>query len=136
MKAGSIVQHISSALTFLTGLIFGLLKVFGVNITVNEEDVNTLIFGLASFIALLIQLIPFIVKMIKEKNLTAIKDIVSDVVKAVEELKDLTGEEKKAKAVEIILKECKERNLKITEAELCPLIEAVVALRNQVIKAG
>lgn len=135
MTSKMMVQHITSGLTFLTGFIFCLLKIFGVVLVVNESDINTLIFALGSFIAICIELIPFIIKTIKDKNLLRITVIVSDVVRAIDELEEsLTSSEKKNKAMSIIITECEKHNLKIELEDIDRLIEAAVKLRNKVLK--
>lgn len=134
MNTKIIIQHLVSVLIFLTGIIFALLKIFGVVIIVNEADINSLIFGLGSLTAAGVELVPFIIITIKDKNLIKIMQIVKVVVDAIEELKGLSSATKKSRAMEIIKNECYEQGLTIDMVTISNLIETAVAIRNKVVK--
>lgn len=134
MKLRNTIQHITSGISLLVGVVFGLLGIFGVNVTVNAEEINDVIFGLGSIIAIIIQGVPFVIKMLKEKDLTKLKIIVDNVTRTLDETKGLTGVDKKIKAMQIILNECKTQNINVTQEQIDGLIEATVSLRNKIIK--
>jgi len=61
--------------------------------------------------------------------------IVNDVVWAVEELKGLSSEEKKRKAMLSIAKICDERGIKFEPDKVDAMIESVVRVYNTVVKS-
>lgn len=128
------IKHVCSALTLLVAIIIGLLGVCGIKINVSEIEINNLIFSIGSFIAILIEVIPFIKDFIKTKSLPKILNVVKTVVDAVEELKNLKGSEKKEKATDIIVKELHKQGIKVELKSIDGLIETAVAMRNQVVK--
>lgn len=134
MSIKNVIQHVVSALIFLTSVIFATLSLCGVTIAINETDINNLIFGLGSLIAACIEIVPFLIKLIKDKDFAKTMHIVSNVVKAIEELKGLSSLQKKTKALDIITKECEAQNIKIDIDKIDQMIETVVALRNKVVK--
>ncbi len=135
MKARAIIQRVTALLIFLTGFIFGVLGLFGVTITVNQADVNNIIFGLGSVIAALIEFTPMILSLVKDKQFREVMGIVNDVVWAVEELKGLSSEEKKHKAMISIAKICDERGIKFEPDKVDAMIESVVRVYNTVVKS-
>ena len=135
MKVRAIIQRVTALLIFLTGFIFGVLGLFGVTITVNQADVNNIIFGLGSVIAALIEFTPMILSLVKDKQFREVMGIVNDVVWAVEELKGLSSEEKKHKAMISIAKICDERGIKFEPDKVDAMIESVVRVYNTVVKS-
>lgn len=129
-----IIQRIVSILIFSVGLIFAILGLFGVTITVNESDINNIIFGLGTIVATLIEVVPILLQLLKDKEYRKIMEIVNDVVWSVEELKGLSGPEKKQKAMNSIEKLCKERNIKFDSDKVNNMIESIITIRNTVIK--
>ncbi len=134
MKIGTIIQHVTSILSFLVGVVFGIMHLFGATIVINQADVNSIIFGLGSVTATIIQLVPFVIKVVRDKNYKEIVEIVKDVVHFAENLTDLTGPEKKEKALQIIETICKERGIAFDINVIDGLIEAAVELYNKVVK--
>lgn len=134
MTTKKVVQRVTSALAFLTGLIFAILGLFGVTITVNQADVNSIIFGLGAVIAALIEFIPLLITLVKDKNFRELMSIVNDVVWSVEELKGLSGPEKKRKAMIAINKICEERGITFDADRVDKMIESVIAIYNTVVK--
>lgn len=134
MKIKSMIQRITAILVFLVGLIFGILGLFGVNITVNQSDVNSIIFGLGAVIAGLIEVVPMLLSLVKDKKFRELMAVVNDVVWSVEELKGLTGPEKKQKAILAINKICEDRGIDFDEAQVDNMIESVIAIYNTVVK--
>lgn len=134
MKVRSIIQRITAMLVFLVGLIFGILGLFGVVITVNQADVNNIIFGLGAVIAALIEFGPMIFSLMRDKQFRELMSIVNDVVWAVEELKGLSSEEKKHKAMISIAKICDERGIKFESDKVDDMIESVIRIYNTVVK--
>ncbi len=135
MKVRAIVQRVTALLIFLTGFIFGVLGLFGVTITVNQADVNNIIFGLGAVIAALIEFAPMILSLVKDKQFREVMSIVNDVVWAVEELKGLSSKEKKRKAMVSIAKICDERGIKFEPDKVDAMIESVVRVFNTVVKS-
>ncbi len=135
MKVRAIIQRVTALLIFLTGFIFGVLGLFGVTITVNQADVNNIIFGLGAVIAALIEFTPMILSLVKDKQFREVMGIVNDVVWAVEELKGLSSEEKKHKAMLSIAKICDERGIKFESDKVDAMIESVVRVFNTVVKS-
>lgn len=135
MKTKVIIQRITSILIFLTGLVFGILGLFGVTVTVNQADVNNIIFGLGAVIAAVIEFVPLILSLVKDKQFREVMGIVNDVVWAVEELKGLNSEEKKHKAMTSIAKICDERGIKFEADKVDAMIESVVRVYNTVVKS-
>lgn len=135
MKVRAIIQRVTALLVFLTGFIFGVLGLFGVTITVNQADVNNIIFGLGAVIAALIEFLPMILSLVKDKQFREVMGIVNDVVWAVEELKGLSSEEKKHKAMISIAKICDERGIKFEPDKVDKMIESVVRVYNTVVKS-
>lgn len=134
MNIKNAIQHIVSVLIFLVGVVFAVLNVLGITVTVNEADMNSLIFALGSFIAACIEFIPFVIRVVKDKTFIKVTQIVKSVTDAIEELKDLKGNDKKTKALEIIIKECEAQGLDIDIQQIDIMIETAVALRNKVVK--
>ena len=134
MKTNSIIQRVTAALIFLTGLIFALLGMFGIRITVNQSDINNIIFGLSTVIAMLIEFVPILYSLIRDKQLRELLSIVNDVVYAVEESKDLTGRQKKEKALYAVAIICQERGIVYDEERVSNMIESVISIYNTVIK--
>jgi len=134
MKGNAIIQRITALLIFLTGLVFGVLGLFGVNVTVNQSDVNNIIFGLGSVIAALIEFAPTIFALAKDKKFREVMSIVNDVVWSVEELKGLSGPEKKRKAMIAVQKICDERGIEFDADKVDDMIESVIAIYNTVVK--
>lgn len=134
MKVRMIIQRITAILVFLIGLIFGILGLFGVVITVNQADVNNIIFGLGAVIAALIEFAPMIFSLMRDKQFREVMSIVNDVVWAVEELKGLSSEEKKRKAMISIAKICDERGIKFEPDKVDAMIESVIRIYNTVVK--
>lgn len=130
----ALVQRITSALIFLTGFVFAILGVFGVQVTVNQADINIIIFGLSSVVAALIEFGPLVYGLVKDKNVRELLSIVNDVVYAVEESKGLSGPEKKRKALEAIATICEERNIIFDAVQVDQMIESVIAIYNTVVK--
>lgn len=136
MKSNTIIQRVVSTLIFFIGLVFGILGLFGVTVTVNQSDVNSIIFGFGALIAAAIELIPIIVQMLKDKETRQLLDIVNDVVWAVEELKGLSSEEKKRKAMMSVSAICTERGIKFDSIKVDRMIESVINVYNTVVKNG
>ena len=134
MKTSVIIQRVTASLAFLTGLIFGLLGLFGVTVTVNQADVNSIIFGLGAVIAALIELVPTLIGLIKDKQFRELMAIVNDVVWSVEELKGLSGPEKKCKAILAVNKICDQRGITFDADRVDKMIESVIAIYNTVVK--
>jgi len=134
MKVSTIIQRVTASLAFLTGLIFGLLGLFGVTVTVNQADVNSIIFGLGAVIAALIELVPTLIGLIKDKQFRELMAIVNDVVWSVEELKGLSGPEKKRKAILAVNKICDQRGITFDADRVDKMIESVIAIYNTVVK--
>lgn len=135
MKINSkVIQRIVAFVLFLTGLIFAILGIFGVNVTVNQEDINNIIFGLGAVIAAAIEFVPLLYSLIKDKNARELLAIVKDIVYAVEELKGLTGAEKKQKALDSIKEVCESRGIEFDAERVDDMIESVIAIYNLVIK--
>ena len=134
MKVRMIIQRITAMLAFLVGLIFGILGLFGVVITVNQADVNNIIFGLGAVIAALIEFGPMVISLMRDKQFREVMSIVNDVVWAVEELKGLSSEEKKRKAMISIAKICDERGIKFEPDKVDDMIESVIRIYNTVVK--
>ena len=134
MKVRAIIQRVTALLIFLTGFIFGVLGLFGVTVTVNQADVNNIIFGLGAVIAALIEFVPMILSLVKDKQFREVMSIVNDVVWAVEELKGLSSKEKKRKAMTSIAKICDERGIKFEPDKVDAMIESVVSVYNTVVK--
>lgn len=134
MKVRAIIQRVTALLVFLTGFIFGVLGLFGVTVTVNQADVNNIIFGLGAVIAALIEFVPMILSLVKDKQFREVMSIVNDVVWAVEELKGLSSKEKKRKAMISIANICDERGIKFEPDRVDAMIESVVMVYNTVVK--
>jgi hypothetical protein len=134
VKISTIIQRVTAIMVFLTGLIFGILGLFGVSITINQADVNGIIFGLGAVIAGLIEFIPVITSLVKDKNFRELYSIVNDVVWSVEELKGLPGPEKKRKAIIAVNKVCLERGITFDPDKVDKMIESIIAIYNTVVK--
>ena len=134
MKIRMLIQRITAILIFLTGMVFAILGLFGVSVTVNQADVNNIIFGLGVIIAALIEFAPMILSLIKDKQFREVMAIVNDVVWSVEELKGLSSSEKKSKAMKAIEKICTERGITFDADKVDNMIESVIAIYNTVVK--
>lgn len=132
MKTSVIIQRVTALLIFLTGFVFGLLGLFGVTITVNQADVNNIIFGFSAVIAALIEFIPTIIALVKDKNFRVIFNIVNDVVWSVEELEGLSGPEKKTRALIAVQKICSDREIDFDPEKVGRMIESVINVLNTV----
>lgn len=128
------IQRITAGLIFLTGFVFAILGMFGVQVTVNQADINNVIFGLGSVVAFLIEFGPMIHGLVKDKNVRELLSIVNDVVYAVEELDGLTGPEKKQKALKSIATICEQRGIEFDAEKVGLMIESVIAIYNTVVK--
>jgi len=128
------IQRVIAALIFLIGFVFAILSMFGVQVTVNQADINNVIFGLGSVIAALIEFGPLLYGLVKDKNIRELLSIVNDVVYAVEKSKGLSGPEKKQKALEAITTICEERNIIFDAVQVEQMIESVIAIYNTVVK--
>jgi uncharacterized membrane protein len=134
MKTRMVIQRLTAILVFLTGFIFALLGLFGITVTVNQADVNNIIFGLGTLISAAIEFGPMIFELVKDKQFREIMSIVNDVVWAVEGLEGLTSKEKKQKAMLSISKICEERGIKFEADKVDKMIESVVIVFNTVTK--
>ena len=134
MKVKAIIQRVTAILIFLTGLVFGIIGLFGVTVTVNQADVNNIIFGLGALIAAAIELVPILLQLMKDKEFRQIMSIVNDVVWSVEEIKGISGPEKKRRALEAVQKIMKERDLTFDINKVDRMIESVIDILNTVTK--
>ena len=134
MKLSTIIQRVTAILVFLTGLIFGILGLFGVTVTVNQADVNNIIFGLGAVIAALIEFIPTLLSLVKDKQFREVMAIVNDVVWSVEEIKGLSGPEKKRRAMIAVHKICEDRGIIFDAGKVDNMIESVITIFNTVSK--
>jgi len=130
----ALIQKIVAFLVFLTGIVFAILGLFGVNVTVNQADINNIIFGLGVIIGAIIQFAPMLYSLVKDKNTRELLGIVKDIVYAVEDLNGLTGPEKKQKALDSIKEVCESRGIEFDAERVGEMIESVVAIYNLVIK--
>lgn len=131
----AMIKRITAILIFLTGFVFAVLGLFGVNVAVNQADVNNIIFGLGVVVGFLIEFWPTIQKLIKDKDFRELMSIVNDVVYAVEESSQgLTGEEKMEKALTAIQTICEERDIAFDKEKVMDMIESVIAIYNTVMK--
>jgi len=129
------IKRITAALVFLTGFVFALLGLFGINVTVNQTDVNNVIFGLGVIVGVIIEFAPMIYDLVKDKNYKELLSIVSDVVKAVEESSEgLSGQEKKDKAMNAIRIICEKRDIPFDVEKVSHMIESIIAIYNTVVK--
>lgn len=134
MKVSVIIQRVTAILIFLTGLVFGILGLFGVTVTVNQADVNSIIFGLGAVIAASIEFVPAFIQLIKDKEYRQVMSIVNDVVWSVEEIKGISGPEKKRRALEAVQKIMDERGLTFDINKVDRMIESVIDILNTVTK--
>jgi len=129
-----LIQRIVAALIFITGFVFAILGMFGVDISVNQADINNVIFGLGTVIAALIEFAPMVYSLVKDKKLRELLSIVNEVVWTVEEVKGLTGSQKKEKALEAIAKICEERGIDYNIEQVDNMIESMITIWNIVAK--
>jgi len=132
--SNTIIQRITALLVFVTGFVFAIIGVFGVKVTINQEDVNNIIFGFSVVISGLIEFAPMIYSLLKDKQVRELLVIVRDVVYAVEESKGLSGPEKKQKALTAIAMICTERGIEWNTEQVDKMIESVIAIYNAVVK--
>mgnify|MGYP000855852605 FL=1 len=129
-----LIQRITALLIFIVGFVFAILGLFGVDITVNQADVNNVIFGLGTVIAALIEFAPMIYALIKDKKLRELLSIVNEVVWTVEGMEGLTGPQKKEKALQAIAKICEERGIDWNTDQVNDMIESMITIWNIVVK--
>jgi len=129
-----LIQRITALLIFIVGFVFAILGLFGVDITVNQADVNNVIFGLGTVIAALIEFAPMIYALIKDKKLRELLSIVNEVVWTVEGMEGLTGPQKKEKALQAIAKICEERGIDWNTDQVNNMIESMITIWNIVAK--
>ena len=134
MKFSVIIQRVTAILIFLTGFVFGILGLFGVTVTVNQADVNNIIFGLGALIAAAIEFVPMLLQLMKDKEFREVMSIVNDVVWSVEEIKGISGPEKKRRALEAVQKIMEERGLTFDINKIDRMIESVIDILNTVTK--
>lgn len=134
MKFSVIIQRVTAILIFLTGFVFGILGLFGVTVTVNQADVNNIIFGLGALIAAAIEFVPMLLQLMKDKEFREVMSIVNDVVWSVEEIKGISGPEKKRRALEAVQKIMDERGLTFDINKIDRMIESVIDILNTVTK--
>jgi len=140
MKASKLIQRVTSVLLFLVGFIFAILGIFGVRVTVNQTDVNNVIFGLGAIAGFLIEFVPMIFGLIKQVKVGELLTIVRDVVYAVESISNtpdggvIPGQEKKRIALEKIEKICIDRGITFNKDLVDNLIESVIKILNTVTK--
>jgi hypothetical protein len=134
MKVSVIIQRVVAILIFLTGFVFGILGLFGVTVTVNQADVNNIIFGLGALIAAAIEFVPMLLQLMKDKEFREVMSIVNDVVWSVEEIKGISGPEKKRRALAAVQKIMEERGLTFDINKVDRMIESVIDILNTVTK--
>lgn len=124
------IQRITALLIFITGFVFAVLGLFGIDISVNKTDINNVIFGLGTVVAALIEFAPMIYALIKDKKLRELLSVVNEVVWIVEESEDLTGSQKKEKALIAIAKICDERGIDWNTDQVSNMIESMITIWN------
>ncbi|MFU8785844.1 MAG: hypothetical protein ACNA7U_01245 [Candidatus Izemoplasmataceae bacterium] len=134
MKISFVIQKFSALLIFLVGLVFAFLAIAGVQVTINQSDVNAIIFGLATIIAAAIEFVPMILGLIKDKDFRELMAIVNDVVYAIEDVKGLSSREKKIRAMTTIREICDERDIEFDSQKVSNMIESVIYIYNKVVK--
>jgi len=123
-----------SILIFLTGLVFAIMGFFGYTLTVNQADINAIIFGLGSIIAVSIELFPLIFELMRDKKFRELFSIVNDVVYAVESLDGLTSLQKKNQAMAAVKKICYQRDIEFDSEKVSNMIESIIDIYNTVVK--
>lgn len=133
-KVKVIVKHVFSALSYLASLVFLILKLCGVKIGIDGNEINSLIVAVGAAAGTIIEVIPFIIQTIKDKNFKEILAIVNEAVAAADEIEGLKGEDKKNRVLDAVEKILTERNIAFDRAAIDLLIEEAVKIRNSVIK--
>lgn len=127
-------KHICAIISAVVAVVIGLLDIFGVQVSVNEVNLSNLIFAVSFIISAVIELWPIIKDLIKNKNLAKILNVIKTVVDSVEELKDLSGSQKKNVAVDAASTALIKQGINIDTNTISDLIEDAVALRNNIVK--
>ena len=127
-------KHICAIISAVVAVVIGLLDIFGVQVSVNEVNLSNLIFTVSFIVSAVIELWPTIKDLIKNKNLAKILNVIKTVVDSVEELKDLSGSQKKNVAVDAASTALIKQGINVDTNTISDLIEDAVALRNNIVK--
>lgn len=134
IQPATIIQHVVSALLAVATAVFAILGIFGLGGDETAQMVYKLIAGLGAVATTLSELIPFIIKTIKDKNFKEILSIVRQCVTEVENIQGLTGVEKKARVLEAVQKLLAERHITFDVTTIDAMIESVVEIMNTIKK--
>lgn len=134
IQPATIIQHVVSALLAVATAVFAILGIFGLGGDETAQMVYKLIAGLGAVATTLSELIPFIIKTIKDKNFKEILSIVRQCVTEVENIQGLTGAEKKARVLEAVQKLLAERHITFDVTTIDAMIESVVEIMNTIKK--
>lgn len=135
-----IIQHVVSALLAVATAILTILIATGVIQPDMQETVRTAvstgIVAVGAVATTLSELIPFLIKIVKDKNYAEILSIVRQCVVEVENIQGLPGSEKKGKVLEAVKKLLAERNIQFDIKAIDDMIESVVAIMNSIKKSN
>lgn len=134
IQPATIIQHVVSALLAVATAVFAILGIFGLGGDETAQMVYKLIAGLGAVATTLSELIPFVIKTIKDKNFKEILSIVRQCVTEVENIQGLTGAEKKARVLEAVQKLLAERHITFDVTTIDAMIESIVEIMNTIKK--